>query len=139
MPLLEALKNRKSVRHFAPEPLRLMELSFILWACTGIRKEENGFDFRMVPSAGALYPIETYVAANNVTSLPKGLYHYNIKLNALEELKLGDFGDDISRSALGQDMCSEAAAVFIWTAVFQRAKWKYHQRAYRYVYIDAGT
>lgn len=25
-----------------------------------------------------------------------------------------------------------------WTAIFQRSKWKYHQRAYRYVYLDAG-
>jgi SagB-type dehydrogenase family enzyme len=28
--------------------------------------------------------------------------------------------------------------VWIWTAVFARAKWKYGQRAYRYVYLDAG-
>lgn len=25
-----------------------------------------------------------------------------------------------------------------WAAIFQRSKWKYHQRAYRYVYLDAG-
>lgn len=35
-------------------------------------------------------------------------------------------------------MCGAAAVVFIWTAVFQRSKWKYGQRAYRYVYLDAG-
>jgi len=28
--------------------------------------------------------------------------------------------------------------VFIWTGVFERSKWKYMQRAYRYVYLDAG-
>jgi SagB-type dehydrogenase family enzyme len=32
----------------------------------------------------------------------------------------------------------EAPVVFIWTAVFQRTKWKYGQRAYRYIYLDAG-
>ena len=26
----------------------------------------------------------------------------------------------------------------MWTAIFQRMKWKYGQRAYRYVYLDAG-
>ena len=35
-------------------------------------------------------------------------------------------------------MCVESAVVFIWTAIFQRMKWKYGQRAYRYVYLDAG-
>jgi SagB-type dehydrogenase family enzyme len=138
MPFLEALKARQSQRNFSTEPLRLPELAFLLWASTGIRKEDHGIGFRTVPSAGALYPIETYVAANNVDALPQGLYHYNIQQNALEELKLGAFGDAITRSALGQEMCSEAQAVFVWTAVFARPKWKYRQRAYRYVYIDAG-
>ena len=35
-------------------------------------------------------------------------------------------------------MAYSANVVFIWTAVFQRSKWKYDQRAYRYVYLDAG-
>jgi SagB-type dehydrogenase family enzyme len=35
-------------------------------------------------------------------------------------------------------MCATAAAVFVWSAVFERCKWKYGQRAYRYVYLDAG-
>ena len=35
-------------------------------------------------------------------------------------------------------MCADASAVFIWTAIFRRSKWKYSQRAYRYIYLDAG-
>ena len=35
-------------------------------------------------------------------------------------------------------MCAAAVAVFIWSAVFERCKWKYGQRAYRYIYLDAG-
>jgi SagB-type dehydrogenase family enzyme len=35
-------------------------------------------------------------------------------------------------------MCATAAVVFIWGAVFYRSKWKYEQRAYRYIYLDAG-
>jgi SagB-type dehydrogenase family enzyme len=30
------------------------------------------------------------------------------------------------------------AVSFIWTAVIQRSRWKYQQRAYRYIYLDAG-
>jgi SagB-type dehydrogenase family enzyme len=35
-------------------------------------------------------------------------------------------------------MLAMASAVFIWSAIFERCKWKYGQRAYRYIYLDAG-
>jgi len=35
-------------------------------------------------------------------------------------------------------MCYHAAVVFIWTAIFNRSKCKYGERAYRYIYLDAG-
>lgn len=35
-------------------------------------------------------------------------------------------------------MVEKADVVFIWSAVFDRSKWKYKQRAYRYIYLDAG-
>ena len=85
--LVEALKKRKSVRSFLPEPLSLDDLGFLLWASTGIQRTEQGYEFRTVPSAGALYPIETYVVANRVEGLEKGLYHYNIPAHSLEELQ----------------------------------------------------
>ena len=56
----------------------------------------------------------------------------------LEEIKLGDFGYKLAHAALDQEMCADATAVFIWTAIFRRSKWKYSQRAYRYIYLDAG-
>jgi SagB-type dehydrogenase family enzyme len=137
-PLMDVLKSRSSVRSFSHKPLTLAELSFLLWASTGIRAEKDGYAFRTAPSAGALYPIETYLAVNNVKGLPKGLYHYSIKFNALEELKVGEFGEEVAHSALDQEMCVKAPVVFIWTVVFSRSKWKYRQRAYRYMYLDAG-
>jgi len=56
----------------------------------------------------------------------------------LDELRRGDLRREITQAALGQDMCATAAAVFVWSAVFERCKWKYGQRAYRYIYLDAG-
>jgi SagB-type dehydrogenase family enzyme len=35
-------------------------------------------------------------------------------------------------------MVSDGAATFVWTAVIPRTKWKYRQRCYRYIYLDAG-
>ncbi|HOO47585.1 MAG TPA: SagB/ThcOx family dehydrogenase, partial [Deltaproteobacteria bacterium] len=88
--------------------------------------------------AGGLYPIETYLIANAVEELPQGVYHYNIKRNLLEELKLGDYRKALAQAALGQAMCASASAVVVWTAVFERSVWKYQQRAYRYIYLEAG-
>lgn len=136
--LVEALKKRRSVRSFSPLQLGIGDLSFLLWACTGIQRKERGHDFRTVPSAGALYPIETYVVVSNVDGLKQGVYHYNIVLHVLEELRLGGFGESLAHAALEQEMCGEAPVTFVWTAVFERSRWKYKQRAYRYVYLDAG-
>jgi SagB-type dehydrogenase family enzyme len=99
---------------------------------------ENGYEFRNVPSAGALYPIETYLFARNVQNLDTGLYHYNIKFHSLEELKTEDFSLYLVQACLGQKMLATAQVVFIWSAIFERSKWKYKQRAYRYVYLDCG-
>ena len=137
-PFADLLRKRRSTRSYSSEPLSSDNLSFLLWASTGIQRKQHGYEFRTAPSAGALYPIETYVLVNNVEGLDKGLYHYNIAAHALEELKLADFAENIARAALDQEMCMEAPATFVWTAIFERSKWKYKQRAYRYIYLDAG-
>jgi len=138
LPVGEAVKLRRSIRSFSPNSLSLDDLSFLLWASTGVQRREQGYEFRTVPSAGALYPIETYLIVNNVEGLEKALYHYNIEAHALEELKAGDFAEEIAHAALEQKMLIKAPVVLIWTGVFERSKWKYAQRAYRYVYLDAG-
>ncbi len=138
MTLDQALRTRRSVRQFSRVPVTVEQLSYLLWASTGLQRKEMGYEFRTAPSAGALYPIETYIVCNNVKDLPAGVYHYNIKDHLLEQIELGEFGKAISFAALNQGMCAKAAVVFVHTAVFQRSKWKYKQRAYRYIYIDAG-
>ena len=135
---MEAIKRRRSIRHYSGKPLSLEELSYLLWASSGVQRVERGHAFRTAPSAGALYPIETYVLVDAVEGASPGAYHYSVRTHRLEELRTGHLGHDIVLAALNQKMCIEAAAIFIWTAVFGRSKWKYKQRAYRYVYLDAG-
>lgn len=134
----EVLRKRASVRDYSAQPLSLADLSYLLWASTGIQRVEQGYPYRTAPSAGGLFPIETYVVANNVAGLERGLYHYAIRSHELEELRLGDLRAATTRAALYQGICGEAAAVFAWTAVFRRSKWKYEQRGYRYIFMDAG-
>ena len=137
-PLWDTIRKRRSVRDFGDETISLKPLSQLLWATQGITAREGHLSFRAAPSAGALYPVETYLVVNNVEGLLQGVYHYAVDGHELERVKEGDFRLKVSRAALDQDMCAEANVVFVWTAVFNRSKWKYKQRAYRYVYLDAG-
>jgi len=138
MSLDRALDERRSIRKYNGEPISLGQLGYLIWASTGIHRADHGYEFRTAPSAGALYPIETYIVANAVRKLEPGVYHYAIRNHELEQLKTGDMRDAIAAAALGQGMCAAASTVFVWTAVFPRSKWKYDQRAYRYIYLDAG-
>ncbi|MDH7601637.1 MAG: SagB/ThcOx family dehydrogenase [Armatimonadota bacterium] len=137
-PLASVLAARRSVRDYLSKPISLEQLSYLLWASDGVSGEAYGYQFRTAPSAGALYPVETYLVVNRVAELQPGVYHYGVRDHSLDVLQVGDFAHDISYAALGQRMCGDAAVVFVWTAVFDRCKWKYGQRAYRYVYLDAG-
>jgi SagB-type dehydrogenase family enzyme len=134
--LEETIRKRRSKRSFIGEPLTLEELSRLLYAAQGITDQASGY--RAAPSAGALYPIEVYVVAHNVTGLAPGIYHYTVQAHALEFIRPGDFRTSLTRAGLGQSHLGSADACFILSAAFQRTRWKYHERAYRYVLLEAG-
>jgi len=134
----DVLQARRSVRRFQNVPLQEPALSQLLWAAQGVTHASRGVRFRTAPSAGALYPVETYLAIHAVEDVEPGIYHYAVERHELEQLKRGDFRMEVARAALDQEIAYWANVVFIWTAVFERSKWKYGQRAYRYVYLDAG-
>ncbi len=138
MTLWEALARRRSVRTFREVPLSFAALSQLVWAAQGVTCRASGYEFRTAPSAGALYPVETYIAAHSVEGLRSGIYHHDVPGRALALVTAGDFREAVAEAALGQEFTASAAAVFIWTAVFARSKVKYRERAYRYVYLDAG-
>jgi SagB-type dehydrogenase family enzyme len=113
-------------------------LSSLLWSTQGITAKEREWYFRVAPSAGALYPIETYILARAIEGLEPGIYHFRPHLFDLEFIKAGSFATVLAEAALGQEMIREAQTTFIWAAIVARSTWKYRQRAYRYIYIDAG-
>lgn len=137
-PLWDVMRQRRSVRSFQEEALTGEELSQILWAAQGITCVTGGFGLRTAPSAGALYPVETYAVVHSVEGIEPGKYHYGVENHELDQLETGDFRSAVARAALDQDIAFWANVVLIWTAIFERSKWKYKQRAYRYVYLDAG-
>jgi SagB-type dehydrogenase family enzyme len=136
--LWAALKNRRSRREFKREPISQEQLSLLLWACQGVTAKIPGFFLKTAPSAGALFPIETYLIINRVEGIDPGIYHWNILEQELELLKPGDFSRKLESAALNQDMCREGAVVFAWSAVFARSTYKYSDRGFRYIFMDAA-
>jgi len=132
----EALEARRSVRDYGDRPLSMAALSRLLHAAQGITEERLAF--RAAPSAGALYPIEIYPVVQSVAGLESGIYHYAVRAHELECLRQGDFGSQVMRAGLYQGFLGQAGVCFLLSAMFQRSRWKYHERAYRYVMLEAG-
>ncbi|OPY38369.1 MAG: nitroreductase A [Methanoregula sp. PtaU1.Bin051] len=131
----EALAARRSVREYAKAPLPLSGLSQLLWAAQGITDPAG---LRTAPSAGALYPLEVYVACGNVSGLSPGVYHYLPQSHALEKSIDHDVRDDLYRSALRQPAIRDAPAVILIAADYNRTIRKYGERGARYVHMEAG-
>lgn len=132
----EAIQQRRSIRDYSGGPLTMGQLSLLLHYACGIT--EPSYPLRASPSAGALYPLEVYPVVNRVEGLVNGVYHYRPGVHSLDLVKEGDFRALLLTSTLGQDMVLRAGAVFVITAIFQRTRWKYQDRTYRYVLLEAG-
>ena len=137
--LWQLLHSRRSRREYDPaKPLTPAKFSTLLWATQGITARYGEVLFRTAPSAGGLYPVDTYLFLRAVEGLEPGIYHFRPHAFDLEFLKKGDHSRALVEAALGQMMVMGAQVTFIWSAVVERSKWKYRQRAYRYIYLDAG-
>ncbi|WP_292518887.1 SagB/ThcOx family dehydrogenase [Methanoculleus sp.] len=138
--LRDAIEQRESVRDYAPEPLALHELSFLLWCTQGVRRAVGGaFTLRTVPSAGARHALETYLLINRVEGVPPGLYRYlALEHRLAEESRDPDIARQVTAACLNQPHIIESAATFLWTAVPERMTWRYGERGYRYLHLDAG-
>jgi SagB-type dehydrogenase family enzyme len=91
------------------------------------------------PSAGAMHPLECYVLAWNVRGFPQGLYHYDVRGDALRLLRRGDLRRQAVRIASGQRWVGGAGFLCVMTAVVRRTLWKYrYENFYRSIWLEAG-
>lgn len=108
MPLMEALKARKSTRNFSEKEIPLDLLSDLLWAAYGINRPDEGK--RTAPSARNWQEFDIYVA------IKQGLYVYNAKTNTLDLV----IAKDIRGLTGTQPFVAKAPINLIFIADFDR-------------------
>ncbi len=133
--LESVLSRRRSVREYKQEPLSIEQLSQLLWAAQGITGSANK---RTAPSAGALYPLEVLLSADNVTGLESGIYRYEPIEHKLILIAEGLYNGQLSDAGLGQSAIADAPVCILITAVFDRITVKYGDRGINYAYVEAG-
>ncbi|MBS4012158.1 MAG: SagB/ThcOx family dehydrogenase [Bacteroidetes bacterium] len=133
--LEKAMTLRRSIRSYKDIPMNISEVSQLLWSAQGITNERG---FRTAPSAGATFPLETYIVVNNVTELKKGIYYYQAAQNELEMISDTDISIDLMKACLSQSMIVDGAVVIVFAAIFERTTARYGERGIRYVYNEIG-
>lgn len=139
--VFDAIASRRSHRRFTRDPLRLEELTFLLWATQGVQRvvRDGVASLRTVPSAGARHPFETYLIVNRVTDLNPGLYQYLPVDHSLVFLRSDpEFPAKVTEGCLGQEFVGQAAVVFAWTTIPYRTEWRYSVFSHKVIAMDAG-
>lgn len=140
MDLRAAIEARRTIRRYSENPLSLEETAYLLWVSQGVKRvSDRPSTARTVPSAGARHAFETYLLVNRVNGLESGLYRYAaIEHGLLQFAASAGIAEQIARACLDQEQITRSAVTFIWAAVVERMYWRYVERGYRYLHLDAG-
>jgi len=140
--LAEAITSRVSARRLSPCSLTLANVATLLHYAYGITRDNQGTHFprpfRVVPSAGALYPLEIFFHSACIQDAPAGLYHYNPLQHHLRRLRQGDESARIAAALAQPNLAGDASLLLFITALFERTTFKYGDRGYRFALLEAG-
>jgi SagB-type dehydrogenase family enzyme len=138
----EAISCRVTGRELSPCQLTLEQVGTVLYHAYGVTRRNVGTvfprPFRTVPSGGALYPLEIYLHSTHIDGLEAGLYHYNPTHHCLRFLQYGDHCRQLSEALIQPNIALDTAMLVFITAVFERSTFKYGDRGYRFVLLEAG-
>ena len=135
--LLNTIIKRRSTRAFSGAPLQEVDLIGILdFAYHSELFVKDKFD--TAPAYFDLSLLETFVAVNSMEGFEDGCYYYSKKGRYFRQVRFKNFREEIHYLCLGQELGLKASAVIFHTCDLSRAIFKYGERAYRYIHMDAG-
>jgi len=131
----ETLLKRRSIRSYTGEALTLQEVSQVLWAAQGTTSLRG---FRTAPSAGATYPLETYIVVGDVEGLGEGVYRYKTRGHKLVQVLEGDYRPQLTRASLGWYFVEGGAVYIVFTAIYRRTSVTASDEGKKYVHMEVG-
>lgn len=141
--ILETILLRKTPAKMQSCPISLEQLATLLFYAYGVTRDNKNTFFprplRAVPSAGGLFPLEIYFyVQNNIEKLEAGIYHYHPIYHNLRLVKQGNWEESIAKALFQPNLVKDCAILFFITAIFNRSTFKYQERGYRYIFLEAG-
>jgi len=125
-PLMQALKDRQSMRAFSPKELPPQILSDLLWAAGGVNRPDSGG--LTAPTAKNMQEIDIYVVK------AEGVYLYDAKANTLVPVLAGDI-----RSVTGkQEFAKHAPVNLVYVSDLSKMNGMSVQDADFYAATDTG-
>ncbi len=136
----QAIEQRTTIRRYSDDPISLEQLSYLLWLTQGVKAvTPRPVTLRTVPSAGARHAFETYLLVNRVAGLQPGVYRFLAIEHALLPVNLDAATNAaLTHACLDQGQVEHSAVTFFWVADVARMYWRYGERGYRYLHLDAG-
>lgn len=142
-PVTEVLLSRRSRRDYSGAAISAVDLSSLLQHGCGVTGFVAAYGYsrlplRSFPSHGGLQAPEVYVSIQAVQEIPSGIYHYHPVDHVLESLRPGDHRERLYALAFNETHVKMASVVLLITGCYERLRWKYGERAYRFMCLDAG-
>lgn len=141
--LRDAIESRRSNRTFTHCPVSLELVGTLLHFGYGrVRSRgeiaSSARPSRAVPSAGALYPLEIFFYSQCLQGQRAGFYHYNPCDHRLWLVKPESNNRVLENAVVDHDCVENCSIVVFITARFHRSIFKYGDRGYRFILIEAG-
>ena len=149
LPQLSTLRAIAGDAELVAENINLETVASLLYHSAGVIRKAihpaaGEVHYRAAASAGALYPVETYLVCQDLAGLRAGVYHFSPPEFSLRQLRAGDYRQFLIQAAgeepaVTDSPLTRAPVTLIFTTIFWRSAWKYRARGYRYCYWDTGT
>jgi SagB-type dehydrogenase family enzyme len=125
-PLMQALRERATIREISGRELPLEVLSNLLWAAWGVNRQDSGK--RTAPSASNRQEIDVYVTT------AKGVFLYDAKAHRLVAVS----SEDVRVTTGKQDFVKNAPVNLLFVADFARMGGASEENKVFYSAVDTG-